>query len=51
MSYVLHVYRMTYKTYDIQKCIFVQDTEHHADIINLVNSNARLIEQRMVATT
>ena len=28
-----------------------KDTEHHADIINLVNSNARLIEQRMVATT
>ena len=26
-------------------------TEHHTDIINLVNSNARLIEQRMVATT
>ena len=22
------------------------DTEHHADIINVVNSNARLIEQR-----
>ena len=28
-----------------------RNTEHHADIINLVNSNARLIEQRMVATT
>ena len=28
-----------------------KETEHHADIINLVNSNARLIEQRMVATT
>ena len=28
-----------------------KDTEHHADIINLVNSNARLIEQRMVETT
>ena len=28
-----------------------KDTEHHADIINLVNSNARLIEQQMVATT
>ena len=27
-----------------------KDTEHHADIINLVNSNARPIEQRMVAT-
>ena len=27
-----------------------KDTEHHADIINLVNSNARLIQQRMKAT-
>ena len=27
MSYVLHVYRMTYKTYGIQDCIFVHPEE------------------------
>ena len=30
MSYVLHVYRMTYKTYDIQKCIFVHPKEWYS---------------------
>ena len=30
MSYVLHVYRMTYKTYDIQKCIFVHPEEWYS---------------------
>ena len=30
MSYVLHVYRMTYKTYDMQEYIFVHPEEWHS---------------------
>ena len=30
MSYVLHVYRMTYKTYDIQEYIFVHPEEWYS---------------------
>ena len=30
MSYVLHVYRMTYKTYDMQEYIFVHPEEWYS---------------------
>ena len=30
MSYVLHIYRMTYKTYDMQEYIFVHPEEWHS---------------------
>ena len=30
MSYVLHVYRMTYKMYDMQKYIFVHPEEWYS---------------------
>ena len=30
MSYVLHVYRMTYKMYDMQEYIFVHPEEWHS---------------------
>ena len=30
MSYVLHIYRMTYKTYDMQEYIFVHPEEWYS---------------------